>query len=91
MTDNDVSLAFDELRPATDSLTRLVATAPLPDKQRGGLALLMAAHFVGLAMGVMRLPVETGAREVCDLIVATMRDDRPALRVVASKDDGEGT
>lgn len=73
---------FKELEPSIEIIDNLVRTAPLNKDQKTGLALMMAAHYFGLTASMMGKDVRGNAREVCDLIVQTMRHKTVELKIV---------
>lgn len=70
---------FAALRPALMDMARLINSAPC---NQVGLAVMVAAHMFGVAGAAMGKDSITGAREVADLIVETMRTVTPKLKVV---------
>lgn len=78
---------FDELRPTLNEITRMARIAPLPDNERAGLAVLIAAHFFGAAQAAMGKVRPTEAREVADMIVDTISATIPKLALVPSTGD----
>lgn len=73
---------YDEMKEVLDQVDRLIMEAPLDEKNKTGLSLLVAEHFYGMTASYLNKDVEIGAREVCDLIVATMRPDKPKISIV---------
>lgn len=73
---------FAAMKEPLDEFADLIRTVPLSPEHRSGLSFLVAAHFFGLTASLMGKDVETNAREVCDLIVATMRPNKPKIRLI---------
>lgn len=85
MSDDDPTPAecYDAMKVCLDEVDRLIMQAPLDKNKKTGLCLLVSAHFYGMTASYLnKQDVETGVREVCDLIVATMRPHIPKIKLV---------
>ena len=74
---------YDAMKSVLDEIDRLIMNAPLDENGKTGLSLLVSAHFYGMTASYLnKHDVETGVREVCDLIVATMRPAKPKIHLI---------
>lgn len=74
---------YDAMKSCLDEVDRLIMTAPMDEKKKTGLSLMISAHYYGMTAAYLNKDdVETGVREVCDLIVATMRPSKPKIHLV---------
>ena len=64
---------FAELEPVLDEIARLVAMAPLEQKHREGLALLVAGYAFGIVAAAMDKHPSEAAHEIGDLIAAVVK------------------
>lgn len=83
MTNATPASCYEAMQSVLDEVDRLIMNAPLDENAKTGLSLLVSAHFYGMtAYYINKEDVETGVREVCDLIVATMRPPKPKIRLI---------
>lgn len=66
--------AFEELKPVVHNLIKMVATCPISDVEKNGLALLVATSFVGAALAQAKLdPTPENAEAIGKMIADSMR------------------
>lgn len=75
-------LCYEQLQPLLSEIHRMIRTAPVADNEKAGLAVMVAAYFFGVAGGALGKVGPTYAREVCDIIIATLDTAAPPLKVV---------
>ncbi len=76
---SDVDECFAELYPVLDEIARFVKSAPLDNKDRAGLAVLVAGHSFGVAIGSLEQAGEKAigagpnpdiARQLAEMLVS---------------------